>query len=246
MGYIFKLPHQISSKQSNFCSVTFDDGYANNRFFIDIADKFNIPFIVFLSSYNIIDQVPFLWDLHQKHKLVPPNETGLSYKELYAKIDSKSKDVLMNEAHRPLTLAELTLMAKNKWAHFGLHTHHHQPLTQKFLDLIPQEIEQNIDFLSQFEKSLLKDFSLPCGMFSKAIIKKMLNFFDRIYTIEGGYFIPGSKIIHRISLVNPEVGGSLIEQIERSFKIKNKIKNKIRRYFPFLLSLKHQLQKEKN
>lgn len=238
MGYCFELPNSITTHQSNICSVTFDDGYANNLLFLDIAKKFSIPFIIFINSYNVKNQVPFIWDLHEKLKLAPPDTAGIPYRELYQKLTSEDKATLLTEAHRPLSQEDLSALSKNPLVHFGLHTHHHQLLTRRFLNELQDEIYNNIAFLSQFNNSLLKDLSLPCGQFDKRSLKELKKYVDRVYTIEGGAVTAGEYVMNRITLINPAIGGPLMEQIRRSFRMKAKI----RRQFPFLLSLRNNLR----
>ena len=48
-GYCFKLPGNIGQSDGPVCSLTFDDGYFNNQDFLEVAEKYNIPFILFLT-----------------------------------------------------------------------------------------------------------------------------------------------------------------------------------------------------
>ena len=57
-GYRFALPGEAAEVSGPVCSVTFDDGYYNNRHFLETAERHNIPFILFFTSYEDPRGVP--------------------------------------------------------------------------------------------------------------------------------------------------------------------------------------------
>ena len=85
---------------------------------------------------------------------------------------------------------------------------------------------ENLSFLSGFKNALTDDFSLPCGLHTRRLTRKLLARFKRIYTIDGGGFSPQDRVINRISLINPEVGGPLRGQIKQSFSAKARLLRK--------------------
>ena len=89
-----------------------------------------------------------------------------------------------------------------------------------------REIGENLSFLSGFKNALTDDFSLPCGLHTRRLTRKLLARFKRIYTIDGGGFSPQDRVINRISLINPDVGGPLRDQIQQSFSVKARLLRK--------------------
>lgn len=229
-GHVFQLPDDTSHSLPT-ATISFDDGYFNNSLFLSLAEKYKIPFILFVASYNILHQTPFIWDLwpviNNKYQF---NNVLENYASFYEKLSPSEKETLWNSHYRPFTCDELKNFSRSKYVSLGLHTHTHQPLFKMPIDSLKQEIAENENFLRQFEGPRLRDFSLPCGEYDRQSMAYLESKFDRIYTIKGGSYHPSRKIINRISLINPKIGGSLMSQIDRSFSLKNRLK----RALPFM------------
>jgi len=238
MGYKFVLPMEIKESDGPTCSLTFDDGYFNNSYFLELSEKYNVPFILFLTSYNIINQTPFIWDIWEATRDDKWRMSFFNYRELYEKLRPEEKDLLKNENHRPFTMEELIAFASHPLVYLAAHTPTHQPVVGKYIQNMNYEMEENILFLNSFSRSLVADFSLPCGLYTTLAKKMLLERFQRIYTIDGGGFSPSDRVINRISLINPDVGGDLMAQIEKSFQWRPRLLRKIMniRYSNSLLS----------
>ncbi len=215
-GYAFSLPWKMRLDKPN-CVVTFDDGYFNNTKFLDLSKEYGIPFILFLNSYNIIEGKPFIWDIWEENlKSVFPY-ARIKTKELYAKYGhEKYYDSINSDSRRPFTLTELRDFAGQDNIHLGLHTHTHQPLVSRFAEEWEAEIQQNKQFFTDHGLDFVNELSLPTGIYTRDAITWTRDRFQRIYTINGGTFSSGAQIIDRISLISCKMGGSLIEQIDRS------------------------------
>lgn len=237
-GYQFQLPQHVSKDDPPTCSFTFDDGYYNNTFFLELATKHNIPFILFLNSFNIIHELPFIWDIWEATTSATWKMSAFHYEELYKRLTSEEKGLLKNENHRPFTSDELMSFSSHPLSHLSLHTHTHQPLVGKYLKRMDAELTLNAHFLQNYQKFLPTDFSLPCGFYTNFTLKKLLKKFDRIYTAEGGGFKALDRVVHRISLINPAIGGDLMAQIERSFLWERRLKRRLTtfRYSNYVLS----------
>jgi len=224
----FCLPGSESPASRKTCSFTFDDGYANNLHFLPLAEKFQLPFVLFLSSINIAEQLPFLWDIESLTRS-QWRFWEEDYRSAYRSVDAGAKEkLLQDENHRPLTLAEMQTLSENCWAHFGLHTHSHQPLVGRFLAQAALEITENSRFLAKYPRVLNRDLALPCGFYTHWTAKYLLkNLVDRVYTVDGGATRPGSPFIHRVTLVNPTIGGDLRSQISNSFSRGVKLRRKM-------------------
>jgi len=225
-GYSFALPFDAENSDAPVCSLTFDDGYFNNSYFLELAEKHSVPFVLFLTSYNIIHQVPFIWDIWEATRKTSWRISSSDYLKLYESLSSDEKNLLKTDSHRPFTLDELKAFAAHPMACLALHGHTHQPTVGKYLKGMDAEIDNNISFLAKFENASIEDFSLPCGLYTGNIKRKLLKRVKRIYTIDGGGFSIGESVIHRISLINPDVGGPLRDQIRRSFSMKSRLLRK--------------------
>lgn len=226
-GYRFVLPTAEAPQGAPICSFTFDDGYFNNRLFLNLAEKYNIPFILFVVSYNISHEIPFIWDIWNATRKEKWRFSSVDYENFYDNLGKAEKNLLYNDAYRPFTECELEKFASHPLVHLGLHTHTHQPLVGRFAAGMDLEVTKNLSFLKRFPQVLEGDLSLPCGLYTHATQKMLLKRFQRIYTIDGGGVFPSDRIIHRISLVNPEIGGPLVAQIARSFRWKTRLRRKL-------------------
>lgn len=210
------------------CSISFDDGYSGVREFNDFSLEHSIPYTLFLNSYNIINNLPFIWDLYKLQN--KKNYNFLSdYKENYNLIDKKIISSLKEKKiYMPLNTDDILRFDKNSLAKFSLHTHFHQVLLGNFFKKYDEEIIKNIEFLVNFSKSDVRSIALPCGLYDANLINKLQNDFDKIFTINGGV-ARNKKIVNRISLVNP-LKISLLDQIEyfisNKFIIKRYLVNK--------------------
>ena len=204
------------------CSISFDDGYSGVKEFNDFSLEHSIPYTLFLNSYNIINNSPFIWDLYKlQHK---KNYNFLSdYKESYNLIDKKIISSLEEKKiYMPLNIDDILKLDKNSLVKFSLHTHFHQVLMSNFFKKYDEEIIKNIEFLNKYSKSDVKSIALPCGLYDANLINKLQNHFNKIFTINGGV-AKNKKIVNRISLLNP-LKISLLDQIEYFLSIKFIIK----------------------
>ncbi|WP_127717836.1 polysaccharide deacetylase family protein [Halobacteriovorax sp. HLS] len=221
-GYEFTLPGK--SKEHSSCSITFDDGYSNNILFLDLAKKYKIPFILFLSSYYSENQVPYIWDLMKFHK----HNTWSFYKDDYYEslksLSTNQKMDLMDDSHRPLTIDEIHALDAEDEFYLAPHTHTHQPFYGNFEERSDEEIHKNLKFLKQFKSLIETEFSFPCGISSSKKRKELKNKFERIYTVDGGTYNKDDRVINRISLTSPKYAGPLLDQIENQLKWIYKVK----------------------
>jgi peptidoglycan/xylan/chitin deacetylase (PgdA/CDA1 family) len=226
-GYQFTLPSEIGKCNGPTCSLTFDDGYYNNIYFLEIAEKYNIPFILFITSYNIINEIPFIWDIWEASGKIGWRMAAFDYRKLYENLTDAEKNLLKNKDHRPFTVEELRSFASHPLVHLAAHTHTHQPIVGRYRHSLNDELDQNIFFLRNFHCFLPDDFSVPCGLYTASTKKLLLQRFQRIYTIDAHNFSPGDRFIGRISLINPDIGGDLISQIKKALRPIARMKRKM-------------------
>ena len=165
---------------------TFDDDYFNNSYFLEVAEQHQIPFILFLSSYNVVHRVPFIWDIWQATCSKRWSISSADYRKLYENLGRHEKDLLNNENHRPFNFDELKAFASHPLVHLAPHGHTHQPMVGRYRQKMEDELEENLSFLRPFQGTLLEDFSIPCGFYTSHLKRRLLQRFQRIYTIDGG------------------------------------------------------------
>jgi peptidoglycan/xylan/chitin deacetylase (PgdA/CDA1 family) len=226
-GYRFVLPCDVEKTKDPTCCLTFDDGYYNNHHFLELAEKHNIPFILFLTSYNVVNRLPFIWDIWAATRKERWPIVSIDYLKLYEQLNPSERDILNNDSHRPFTQEELEAFSANPLVHLAPHGHTHQPIVGHGLAEMENELEKNLFFLKRFKSVLPDEFALPCGLHTVLSRRKLLAMFRRIYTIDGGGNSPGDRLINRISLISPEYGGALMSQIRTSFKLMPKLKRRI-------------------
>ncbi len=223
-GYTFALPGDVSAVPT--CSITFDDGYFNNTRFLPLAERYDVPFILFVASYNIRTQTPFVWDAWAASKSEPWPLSKIDYRGLYndfqnAGLTAKAQELSSSDLYRPFSVAELKRFASHPNVRLALHSETHQPPVGGYRTRFAAELAENKKFLRELlsvddvstSKISVDDFAFPCGLYDSRSMREARKNCARVYTIDGGPMKSG-PVISRISLVNPEVGGPLEQQIE--------------------------------
>ena len=217
-GYTFDLYSRVKDPNKKTCSITFDDGYFNNTLFVPLAEKYKIPFVIFVSAYNILNQSFYLWDMME------PGEEwswkGGCYSKAYRSLSRPSPFYgNIRKYYRPLTKEELVELSRNEWVHFGNHTYSHTPFSRSYSENLQMELSACDALMAGFQRYLKGELALPCGLLSQVHKGKLLEKFDHIYTISGGLNSPGQKIVDRISLESPQTMGPMMDQIEKSCRL---------------------------
>jgi peptidoglycan/xylan/chitin deacetylase (PgdA/CDA1 family) len=207
-------------------TITFDDGYYNNRLFSGLATEFSIPFVLFVSSYYVSSGTGFPW----------LNIEGQSYEQMhefdyYSYFDSNESAGASPEPNptvRPMTFAELETLASSCEMEVGCHGHYHQPLSRRFENHLAEERDNSMATLQERLGVSPRYFSLANGQYSKSVMRQLLNSFEKVFTIDGRPVRSNGRVVHRMSLVNPAVGGPLIQQIESALAPARRIKRAFR------------------
>ncbi|MCG9875823.1 MAG: polysaccharide deacetylase family protein [Leptospiraceae bacterium] len=221
--YKFCLPENVKIGQKN-CIITFDDGYYNNALFQKIAHEFNLPFIIFLVGYNILNGQPFIWDrvAYDQSNLQYWN---MDYQKIYENIE-QSSFLSENVVHRPFTLEEINKLGEDKNVYFGYHGFYHQPFTFKSTKYFEREFQKSKEFMDLIHKKL-NHFAFPNGLYTKKAKKIALNNYDYLFTINPGNFRSNDRVINRYSLINPDYYTDFIDQIHRANYLHKKIIRKL-------------------
>jgi peptidoglycan/xylan/chitin deacetylase (PgdA/CDA1 family) len=194
------------------CSISFDDGYSGIKKFDEFSKEHYVPYTIFLNSYNILNNSPFIWDIY-KYTFGKDFDFLCDYKKEYRKISPGAvSEIAKNKIYMPLTSEDIFILDKNPLVKFSLHTHYHQVLMGNNFEKYNEEITENISFLQNYKNSDYKAIALPCGFYDQKLLEKLSDNFDKIFTINGG-IAKDQKIVNRISLVNTK-NFSLLDQIE--------------------------------
>ena len=168
------------------CSISFDDGYSGINEFDNFSQEYSIPYTIFLNSYNILNNTPFIWDSYKLQ--YKKNFDFLSdYKKGYESINNKTLSKLKDsKIYMPLSLEDIVKLDQNPLIKFSLHTHFHQVLMGKHFMKYNEEINKNINFFKNCTNSDIRSIALPCGLYDKKLIDKLSLNFSKIFTIDGG------------------------------------------------------------
>ena len=224
-NYRFCWPSEASKflgSDVRTCSITFDDGYANNLLFLRIAEKYSIPFMVFVASFNISDQKPFIWD-YMAHAGEKWDFRSDSYSDLYGGMRPEIVERLMTETYRPMRSDELAKLAASPLVKIGLHSDIHQPFLSERVDFFEEETNRNIEFLNSLSiRTSIQDFAFPNGLFSAAALAWAKLRFERVFTIDPEPRIGKSNVIGRISVIHLPGTRSLMAQVERGYSLRRR------------------------
>ena len=209
-GYSFT---SMDAEGSDTATITFDDGYFNNTLFAGLSDEFSIPYIIFVSAYYMQSGAGFPWlegtgngydamkhfDYYRWRQGQGDNGTGRA----------------LDPMTRPVTYDELRYLADSGRMEIGCHGYYHQPLSRAFEGYLDKEQELALDSLRDNLGLRPRFFGLANGLYTPRVMRGLLKSFDRVFTIGGRPFRPADRVVHRLSLVNPQMGGPLVHQIDR-------------------------------
>ena len=194
-------------------TITFDDGYYNNVLFTELSESYGIPYVIFLAAYYNLAGVGFPWFVNQGeyYSQVQAFDLYKYYRELQ---DSPSL-ADTSSINRPITFPELEALGNSDLVEIGCHGFYHQPLSPAYENYLHQEQELALTCIDEQIGQRPRYYSLPNGIYSRRVVRDLLKTFERVFTTEGLPFQPKDQVIHRITLINPNIKGPLIEQIDR-------------------------------
>ena len=226
-GYRFST---VDDPADNTVAITFDDGYYNNLLFDELAQQYDIPYVVFVSAYYTQSGVGYPWlkaqgqsyaqmynfDYYAHHQEADSHQSGSL---------SVSKDTT---PQRPLTFRELSQLAGNGLAEIGCHGYYHQPLSKEFETYLHQEQTLALSALDEGLVTKPRYYALANGMYTAPVVRELLKTFTKVFTIEGLPYRPKDKVVHRMSLTSPSMSLPLIEQIDTATYLPRRIKRSVR------------------
>ncbi len=221
-GYTFSSPEDTAP---DTVTITFDDGYYNNLLFGELSHTYNIPYLIFVSAYYALTGEAYPWLAGNGQNYAKIRELDF-YKHYSA--GTAGGQVCTDSGVRPMTLEELTTLRDDGQVEIGCHGYYHQALSSRFERYLPQERDLAMSALKERLGLSPRYYALANGLYTRQGVRKLLETFDRVFTIEGRPFRPRDRVIHRLSLINPNVAGPLVGQIGRHLGTLRQIKRAMR------------------
>jgi len=216
----------VEDTTRNTVSISLDDGYYNNLLLQDFARRHSIPYVVFISPYYLETGEPYPWLANN----------GGSYSDMY-KFDFYAESAHWKESlasqkssdmERPMTIAELKSLNTDGLVEIGAHGYYHQALSADYEGYVNQEIDLGLAAIRSSLDEVPRYYALANGMYTKQVLRSLLDQFQRVFTIEGTAFHPSEPVVHRLTMVNPENGGPLIDQIDRHMMPLRRLRRAVR------------------
>ena len=227
-GYRFSNLEDPSPKT---VTITFDDGYYNNRLFKELAQRYEIPYLIFVSSYYAQSSKGFPW--MEVDGATYAGMHDFDYYQYFAHGQESSgsrkvKTAPASDDQRPMSFKDLKELLSDGLSEVGCHGYYHQPLSEKYQHHLQNERNLGFNALQENLEVSPRYYALANGMYTRQVVKQLLETFDRVLTIDGRPYRPRHRVIHRMSLINPEIGGPLTAQIDRSLNPARQLKRAVR------------------
>jgi peptidoglycan/xylan/chitin deacetylase (PgdA/CDA1 family) len=191
-GYRVVSPEQVDAglePGGNYMMITFDDGYYNNTWALDVLEQFQVPATFFVSSHHVLQNKSFWWDAFGR-QLARAGASERALNTQINKIKTLSSEgveyylqqrfggtVLQphSDLDRPFTARELRDFARNKWVRLGNHTRDHAILTNYCRSEISRQVRECQKELTQIAGYAPIAIAYPNGNFCQAAIDAALE-----------------------------------------------------------------------
>ncbi len=165
--------------------LTFDDGYFNNTFVLDVLNKYKIPATIFVTVKNVLENKSFWWDIIYKYR----TKEGFSLEKIrkefvylkslkYPYIESYIEQNFGTKANepwsdidRPFNPKELKEISENPYVIIGNHTYNHAILTHYNRQEIKEEFILSNKALFEITGIIPKFTAFPNGNFNDIVLK---------------------------------------------------------------------------
>lgn len=191
-GYQVVSPEQVDAglkPGGHYVLITFDDGYYNNVWALNVLEQFQVPATFFISSHHVLQNKAFWWDAFSRQLA----HTGANERSLKTQINSIKTlssegvecylrqrfggSVLQprGDLDRPFSAGELRDFARNRWVRLGNHTQDHAILTNYCRSEIGRQIRECQEELTQIAGYPPIAIAYPNGNFCQAAIDASLE-----------------------------------------------------------------------
>ena len=224
-GYLFT---PLDDPAPKTVTITFDDGYYNNLLFKDLAQRYDIPYLVFISSYYAQSGQGYPWlevdgaSYEGMHDFDYYEHFALNEDDSSRQLNPASGD------QRPMDYDDLKNMLGDGLSEIGCHGYYHQPLSEKYQERIQSERDLGFNVLRENLDISPRYYALANGMYTRPVIKQLLDTFDKVLTIDGRPFGKRQRVVHRMTLINPQIAGPLVGQIDKNLNPARQLKRAVR------------------
>jgi len=185
--YQFIGPEDLDdlSGEKPYIMITFDDGYFNNTWSLPVLKKYKVPATFFISTYNLLENKSFWWDVVYKFRTQEGVDLGIirreqqnlkrfKYHEINAYLEEKfGSDCFLpwSDVDRPMTDEELKVFSAEEYVNIGNHTHNHGILTNHSETEILEEFKTSNTILDRITGQVPKTMAFPNGNFDLNILR---------------------------------------------------------------------------
>lgn len=185
--YIFISPKDIQKglqPGQRYAMITFDDGYFNNTYVINVLETFKVPAVVFVTTKNMMENTSYWWDIIYKYRKkqgvslaeIRQEQTRLkthkhSYIEKYIE-ENFGRDSFkpLSDIDRPFNQNELKNLSNNPLITIGNHTHNHTILINYNRKEILEEFQLSNQIISNITGKKPTSVAFPNGDFNKLVV----------------------------------------------------------------------------
>ena len=246
-NYTFISPNDITNGPANpnkkYGLITFDDGYFNNTWIVDILNKYQVPATFFISTSLITENEKnwpdvIYFERHKRgatddeiHKEVVwlSSQRIKAIKDYIAKEFGNKSFIPQGDEDRMLNQKELLTFSKNNLVHIGNHSHNHEALgnltKQEVINELSESQQIFLDILG-YEPNFI---SYPYGSFNDDVVNvaKSLGFTKGITTIQRKNKIPiPTKQLMTLNRLNPRAQDNLFNfnELRSPIQLKTSLK----------------------
>lgn len=220
-----------------WCLMTFDDGYFNNFYALEVLEKYGVKVLLYSCKEQIERQELFWWDVFYTNRIkTAPFKTVYDEIQYMKKLKLDDINFLLKERYgkgafntadddiRPLTKEELKRMGAHPLVEIGVHSKSHKILTNCSTKEVYEEISECKSFLEETIERTMKHLSYPNGNYDQRAISIATHLgFETAVTVEHGLnelFIGRNRKswmeLYRVPLPSPKSGLSIIEQVKET------------------------------
>ena len=169
--------------------LTFDDGYYNNFWCLDVLEKYKVKSTFMISTNHVKENKAYWWDVVYREMAKNPKKYSIqhinkSILELHTITWRQQEDFIIehfgldalipkNDFDRPMNISELKLFAKHPYVTLGNHTHNHLNLTLYNKNEVIESITTAEDFLKTVTKQKISSISYPYGYYTSETVDIM-------------------------------------------------------------------------
>jgi len=187
-NYTFVSPDDILNgldNKRNYCMITFDDGYYNNRHVLGLLEEYKAPALFLISTDYVKNNRSFWWDVLHRERSKTGMAAEATGKEINSLTPARNEDiekrlrdefgeaafVPLGDIDRPFTPQELKEFAREKYVFLGNHTGRHSYLTKYSPDEIRSAILSAQNDMHEITGEFPSCISYPHGAYSGEVIR---------------------------------------------------------------------------